>query len=95
MIKFGTAIKKYREKARMTQVILSGKLDIESTYLSAIENGKKDPSIGLLRRISKTLGIPPEVLFWESVEIDKKIAKEDLKTIELARVLVKYYYKCI
>lgn len=93
MIKFGKAIRLYREKAGLSQATLARKVDIVAHYLSAIENDRKEPSVSLIRTIGRKLKVAPEVLFWESVQLEKNLPREDRKTIELAKVLVRNYYE--
>ena len=95
MINFGAIIKKYREKHDITQRELSNSLRVTSTYLSAVENGRKDPSFSLVKKICKILGIPEEVLFWESVEIKDGLNREDKKAIEIAKVIIRSYYESL
>lgn len=92
MINFGVAIKNYRVKEGLTQENLAKKLGIESTYLSALENGRKDPSVSLMRKTAKVLKIAPEVIVWDSIEIGSDISAEDRKIVEMAKVLVKHYF---
>ncbi len=93
MIKFGKAIKMYRLKAGLTQATLARKVDIVSPYLSAIENDRKEPSVSLIKSIGRTLNVAPEILLWESIQLEKDLPRKDRKTIELAKVLVRSYYE--
>ena len=93
MINFGAIIKKYREQLDVTQEELSGDLDITSTYISAIENGRKEPSLTLLKNICKELEIPEEVLVWEAVEVKDYLRGDDKKIVEMAKVIIKNYYE--
>ncbi len=95
MVNFGAIIRKYRERFKITQKELSKDLKVTSTYLSAIENGRKEPSISLLRHICKVLGVPEEVLFWESVEIKGGLNREERKAVEFATVIVRTYYESL
>lgn len=54
-----TNIKKYREKAGLTQEQLSEMIEISPDYLSEIERGKKMPSMKRFFRIAKALNILP------------------------------------
>lgn len=91
MLDFGKTIKKYRHKARMTQRELAKQVSITPSYLSALEKGRKEPSIALLKNICKTLKLPYEIMFWESVEMNNQISGEDRKTVELAKVILRHY----
>lgn len=91
MISFGTAIKKYRGVSGITQSVLAHRLGIQSTFLSAVENGKKEPSLTLLKKISEVLDVPVEIILWESVQITKSMSTKDKKVIEVAKELIKCY----
>lgn len=93
MINLGAIIKKYREQLDVTQKKLAATLDVTDTYLSAIENGRKEPSLALIKKICTTLKIPEEVLFWEAVDIRDGLTREERKTIEIAKVIIKSYYE--
>lgn len=93
MIDFGRTIRKYRERAKITQHKLAERLGITPTYLSTIENSRKEPSLGLIKDICKALDIPQEVMFWESVEIEEGLKPDERKAIEIAKVIVKHYFE--
>lgn len=95
MINFGAIIRKYRVQKCTTQKELSGKLRITPTYLSALENGRKEPSFLLLKKLSKILRIPTEVLFWESVQIDGNLSTHERKAIEVAKDIVRSYFETV
>jgi transcriptional regulator with XRE-family HTH domain len=58
----GRAIKRLREKKKVSQEVLSGLADIGRTHLSAIERGKRKPTLETLWRIAGALDMPPHVL---------------------------------
>jgi len=95
MINFGAIIKKYREQRGATQKELSDKLHITSTYLSALENGRKEPSFLLLKRLGKVLRVPTEVFFWESVQIKDNLNSNQRKAIEVAKDIVRSYFESL
>lgn len=64
----GKNIKLFRINADLKQKELAAKLDIEVSYLSLIENEKKEPSLSLLKKISKVLNVPMAMFFWENME---------------------------
>jgi transcriptional regulator with XRE-family HTH domain len=68
MIRFGTAIKHFRHQADLTQTALATRLHVTPTYLSAVERGRKQPSLDLLRRVSEVLGVPEEILLWSAID---------------------------
>lgn len=57
-IKFlGEKIKKYRKIHKLTQVQLAVAIKISPSYMSAIEQGARYPSLNVLQKISKNIKI--------------------------------------
>lgn len=61
----GKGIKFVRIASGLRQGEMAKVLDISQNYLSLLENNKAEPSITLLKKISKTFGVPASFLFWE------------------------------
>ena len=53
----GDELKKARDDAKMTQEQLSYAAEIDRTYVSMLENNKKSPTVEVLFRICKALGV--------------------------------------
>jgi transcriptional regulator with XRE-family HTH domain len=52
-------IRDLREQAQMTRMELAKKAKVATAYVSMIEAGKrKSPSLPVLRRLAKALGVP-------------------------------------
>jgi transcriptional regulator with XRE-family HTH domain len=52
-------IRELREKRQMTRVELAKKARVTTAYVSMIEAGKRrSPSLPVLRRLAKALGVP-------------------------------------
>jgi len=49
--------------AGLSQEELAHRVDMHQTYLSGVEDGKRNPSIGVLARIVTALGVDIEGLF--------------------------------
>ncbi|MEW6003288.1 MAG: helix-turn-helix transcriptional regulator [Nitrospirota bacterium] len=64
----GKNIKLFRINANLKQKELAKKLEIKDSYLSLIENEKKEPSLSLLKKISEVLNVPIGMFFWENME---------------------------
>lgn len=50
-------LKKYREKAGLTQTQLAAKINISQSMIAYIERGVKSPTIILAEELAKALGI--------------------------------------
>lgn len=53
----GNELRKARDDAKMTQEQLSFAAEIDRTYVSMLENNKKSPTVEVLFRICKALGV--------------------------------------
>lgn len=74
----GNAIVKIRLQKGIKQNKLAEECKISQTYLSQIENNKRDPNISTLKTISDALGIPLPLLFFSSItEADIPSAKKE------------------
>lgn len=56
-VELGEVIRTQRKAANLTQEQLAERANSHWTYISEIENGHRNPSIGLLRRIAQGLDI--------------------------------------
>ena len=61
-VNVGKIIKKAREDKGVSQEVLSGFADIGRTHLSAIERGKRKPTLETFFKISEALGIKASAL---------------------------------
>ena len=57
LVKLGTNIRKRREALDFSQEKLAEKSDLDQTYISGIECGKRNPGIKNVARIAKALGV--------------------------------------
>ena len=64
-IPIGERIRFYREAQRRKQAVVAGLAGITDDYLSQIERGLKTPTIALLHRIARILGVPTSALLGE------------------------------
>lgn len=60
--KLGQNIKKIRISKEMSQGDICRKLDMDRSYMSAIENGKKNITIQQLERLAQALGVSVDKL---------------------------------
>jgi transcriptional regulator with XRE-family HTH domain len=54
----GRRIRAAREAKEMTQATLAARAGISRKYVVDLEAGRYDPTVGVLRRIAKALGVP-------------------------------------
>jgi len=65
----GKSIIKLRvNKLNQSQRFFADQIGITQSYLSQIENGKKQPSTDLLQKIAELLKTPLPILFWFAID---------------------------
>lgn len=75
----GKTIKKIRKQKKLSQETFANQSGISQTYLSQIENDKREPNLSTLKSISTVLGIPLPILFFLSTtEDDIPLEKREL-----------------
>jgi transcriptional regulator with XRE-family HTH domain len=90
MLTLGSALKRLRQAAGLTQRELSERLDVDSTYLSHLEADRKEPSMTLLKSMAAVLEIPPGLLLatamWVDLPPDQRARFEPMmaKLLEMA-----------
>lgn len=67
-MKFGQNFKRIRKRMNMTQEELATKMEISQSYLSDIENGRKNPSIKTVKKLADGLGVSVNELFNDSIK---------------------------
>ena len=60
---FGKRVSELRKKKGVTQEQLANLVELHRTYIGFIEQGKRNPSIGNVNKIAKTLGVTLDKLF--------------------------------
>ena len=65
---FGTALKKHRKLAGLSQEALSEACEIERTFISMLERAQRRPSLAMTFELAKALSISPSA-FVNDVEI--------------------------
>ena len=64
----GNAIKDLRQQKGFKQTEFAVKCGLSQSYLSSIEKGKKEPTLGILKQIAAALSIPMPVLVFFSLD---------------------------
>ena len=68
--RFGLAVKFWRESSRLTQEELAEKTGLGLTYISGIEQGKRNPSLIGMARLSCGLNVSLHSLISTAERID-------------------------
>ncbi len=67
----GAAIKLCRDRKNLTLTDLAKKSGLSSSYISLLENNKRDPNLSKVESISEALNIPLSLLLFLSEEKEK------------------------
>jgi transcriptional regulator with XRE-family HTH domain len=65
----GPAIRRHRELVRLSQEDLADRSELDRTYVSGIERGRRNPTLDVLQRLSTALGVDLDVIFATAREI--------------------------
>lgn len=58
LIALGEAIREVRNKRGLTQEELALRAEVHETYISFLESGRRNPTWGVIRKISRALDVP-------------------------------------
>ena len=72
----GRIIKTLRTAAGLNQKQFANRLSISPSALSLIENGEREPSLGVLKAVSRHFGVPLSVLFIEGEPIPEGLTEQ-------------------
>lgn len=75
----GLTLKLLRTASNLTQNSLAKDLKVTANYLSLVENGRKEPSLTLLKKFSKRLDAPLGYLLWLALQEERSHEELDLK----------------
>ena len=65
-VELGVVIRKQRKASGLSQERLAERAESHWTYISEIENGRRNPGIDVLRRIAAGLGVPLSALIRDA-----------------------------
>ena len=58
----GRAVRKLREERGWSQEELAYRADVHRTYVSGLENGARNPTVTVIAKFAKALGVPANAL---------------------------------
>lgn len=64
----GNAIQTCRVKRGLSQAVVARRANCSVSYLSMLENSKRDPTLSTINNIALALGVPVEILFFLGAE---------------------------
>lgn len=66
---FGPAVRRHRELLRLSQEELAERSGIDRTYISGVERRVRNPTLDVMQRIARGLGVDLDVVFATAREI--------------------------
>lgn len=81
----GQAIKMCRTKRGVSQTDLARLADCSVSYLSMLENNKRDPTLSTLTKVAQALNVPVGILFFLASEREELVGMNKDLAGELAR----------
>jgi transcriptional regulator with XRE-family HTH domain len=93
MLALGQAIRSLRARIGLSQKELARRALITPSFLSQVEGDHRTASLTVLGRIAEALGVAPEVLMWEAVELPEGMNEDDRRMCEFAKLIVRRMYE--
>jgi transcriptional regulator with XRE-family HTH domain len=62
-VAFGAVVRRFREESGLSQEELAAKARIHRTYIGGIERGERNPTLLMIHRLAKALGVAAKKLF--------------------------------
>lgn len=91
-MKLGSTISHIRKSKGIKQEDLAEWSDITQAYLSLIENDRKEPNLGTLKRISESLETPLPIIFFLSLD-DSDIQQDKKQLVDEITPLIENLIK--
>jgi transcriptional regulator with XRE-family HTH domain len=63
--RFGARVRELRREKNMLQGELADKVGVRESYISDVENAKKEPCLEVIQMLAKGLGVSLRRLFWD------------------------------
>ncbi len=67
----GKAVKHFRTEKGMSQLALGLAIDLDASYISRVENNKKEPNLKTILKIAHSLEVPPLVFLEKVIEVEE------------------------
>jgi transcriptional regulator with XRE-family HTH domain len=91
----GSTIYATRVSRGLSQKDLAKRLRVSASYLCQIEKSLKKPTLSILKRISKELGIPFEILQWSAIDIPQEIPEDKKQLFISAKAIIEAYNESV
>lgn len=92
MQEIGKQIRIFRNIAGVRQGELAKRIGVSPNYISLVENGRREPSLKFLKRLSEEFDLPLSVLFWSDFETENI---EEPKLVKIFESMNQLYWEVI
>lgn len=86
---YGKALRLARALAGLQQQQLAEKADIDASYISLIEQGRRTPSVKFIHKLSRAIGIPPYLFTFLAMESEDTELLDDKELSAIGESLTK------
>jgi transcriptional regulator with XRE-family HTH domain len=66
-LNFGALVRHFRERIGISQETLADRAEIHRTYIGGIERGERNPTLTMIHKIAKALGVKPSRLLEDNM----------------------------
>jgi transcriptional regulator with XRE-family HTH domain len=66
--RLGVAIRRLRKARGLSQEAFADRVGLDRTYVSAIERGRRNPTLRIIQCLAGGLGVPVSALFLDAVD---------------------------
>jgi transcriptional regulator with XRE-family HTH domain len=87
--RLGKTIRILRQAKGLKASELASDAKISTSFLSLLENGERQPSLDVIRRISKALGIPSEALVLMGMGDQTSLSSKNDTSTEITETVVR------
>jgi transcriptional regulator with XRE-family HTH domain len=63
--RFGARVRELRQEKKMLQGELADRVGVRESYVSDVENAKKEPCLEVIKMMAEGLGVSLRKLFWD------------------------------
>lgn len=86
---YGKALRMARALSGLQQQELAEKAEIDSSYISLIEQGKRTPSVKFIHKLSRAIGIPPYLFTFLAMESEDNELLDNEELASIGEALTK------
>ena len=86
---YGKALRLARALSGLQQQQLAEKAEVDASYISLIEQGKRTPSVKLIHKLSRGMGIPPYLFTFLAMESEDTELLDNKELASIGEALTK------